>query len=306
MDAPAGRRRVGETSLAVALMLASCALIAGTTLIAKMLGPAAAGEDALHPLQVTAGRFAFAFLALLPLIPWLRVDFKDTDWINHGLRVLFGWAGVTCLFAAAALMRLADATAISFLSPIVAMMLSIPLLGEKVGPWRWAGAAVAFAGTAILTGPGTDTFQPVMLVALLAALFMGIESVLVKRLSDREPPLRILLLSNGPGALLGLGAAVFVWKSPLPGQWWLLVVLGVTMACAQALFIQAVRRGDASFVTPFLYMTLVFAGVYDFLIFGAAPTANGWIGAALILAGALTIAWRERVRQLEQHRPGGG
>ena len=286
-----------DVPMAVALMLAACALIAGTTLIAKMLGPASAGENALHPLQVTAGRFAFAFMALVPFIAWLRIDFRNTDWTNHLLRVLFGWAGVTCLFAASALMRLADATAISFLNPIVAMILSIPLLGEKVGPWRWAGAAVAFAGAAILTEPGTDAFQPVALIALLAAVFMGVEVVLIKRLSDREPPLRILFLSNGLGALVSLCAAILFWKWPLPGQWWLLATLGVTMVTVQALFIQAAKRGDASFVTPFFYTTLIFAGLYDYLVFSVTPTPNGWIGAALIIAGALTIVWRERVQR---------
>ena len=82
-------------------------------------------------------------------------------------------------------------------------------------------------------------------------------------------------------------------------------MLGVTMVCVQVLFIQAARLGDASFVMPFYYTTLLFAGAYDFLIFGAVPAANGWVGAALILAGALTIAWRERVRQLGQPPQGG-
>ena len=286
-----------DASVAVALMLVACALVAATTLMAKLLGPAAAGEAALHPLQVSAGRFVFAFLTLLPFIVWLRVDFRGASWTNHLLRVIFGWAGVSCLFAASALMRLADATAISFLNPIVAMILSIPLLGERVGPWRWAGAAVAFAGAAILTEPGTAAFQPVAMIALLAAVFMGVEAVLIKKLSDSEPPLRILVISNGLGALVALGAASFFWKWPTPGQWGLLALLGVTMVSVQALFIQAVRRGDASFVIPFLYTTLIFAGFYDFVVFGEVPALAGWVGAALIVAGALTIAWRERLRR---------
>lgn len=282
-------------------MLAACALIAGTTLIAKLLGPAGAGDDALHPLQVSAGRFCFAFLALLPILAFYRPSLAGARWGNHILRVLFGWAGVSCLFAASSVMRLADATAISFLNPIIAMMLSIPLLGEKVGRWRWAAAAIAFAGAAILTEPGTAAFQPIALVALTAALFMGAESILIKKLADSEPPLRILGINNFFGAVLAITAASFVWRTPLPGQWLLLAALGCTMVTVQALFIQALKRGDASYVTPFFYTTLVFAGFYDFAIFGEVPSIAGWIGASLIVAGALTIAWREQVRRRQRN-----
>jgi drug/metabolite transporter (DMT)-like permease len=289
---PSGGR---QTTAAVALMLLACALLAATTLIAKTLGPAASGEEALHPLQVTAGRFTFAALALLPIVIWLRPTFKGAAWTNHALRVAFGWAGVTCLFAAAAMMRLADATAISFLNPIVAMILSIPLLGEKVGPWRWGAAGIAFAGAIILAEPGAGAIQPAAVIALLAAIFMGAEAILIKKLSDAEPPLRILAINNMIGMALALAAASFVWRWPTPGQWLLLAALGCIMVSVQALFIQALRRGDASFVMPFFYTTLVYAALYDFLVFSEIPTVAAWTGAGLIVTGALVIAWREHV-----------
>lgn len=294
---PLPARPGGSVSVAAALVLAACALMAGTTLIAKMLGPVAAGEAALHPIQVTAGRFVFGFLGLLPVLAWLRIGFVGTSWINHAMRMAFAWAGITCLFAASAMMRLADATAIGFLNPIVAMIMSIPLLGERVGPWRWAGAAVAFSGAAVLAQPGTEAFQPVALIALLAALFIGIEVVLIKRLADREPALRILFLSNLFGMIISLCVVFFVWRWPTAQQWWMLAALGAMMVAAQTLFIQAMRRGDASFVTPFMYSTLLFATFYDFVAFDVLPTIAGWIGAALIMSGALLVAWRERVQR---------
>lgn len=279
-----------------ALMLAACALIAATTLIAKVLGSGAASGSELHPLQVTAGRFAFAFITLMPFIAWLRLDFAGTNWTNHVLRVVFGWAGVVCLFAAAGLMRLADVTAINFLNAIVAMFLANPLLGERVGPWRWLGATMAFAGAVTLIRPGTDAFQPAALIVFLGALFSGVEFVLIKSLSDREPPLRILFISNGLGSLVSVIAALFVWHWPLPHQWFLLAALGTTMVTVQALFIQAAQRADASYVTPFFYLTLVFAGLYDFVVFGVLPDLVGWLGAALVAVGALVVVWRGQRR----------
>lgn len=297
MSLPRARSYSGrDTGIAIGLMLLACALLAATTLIAKVLG-SASGADALHPLQISAGRFAFALAALLPLLAWLRPRLSGGNWRNHILRVLFGWSGITCLFAASSVMRLADATAISFLNPIVAMVLSIPLLGERVGPWRWGAAAIAFAGAVVLSEPGTEAFRPIALVALTAAFFMGAEAILIKKLADSEPPLRILIINNMIGACLAVAAASFVWRMPTPGQWMLLVVLGVTMVTVQALFIQAIRRGEASFVMPFFYTTLIFAGFYDYLVFAERPTTAGIVGAMLIVAGALTIAWRERIQR---------
>jgi drug/metabolite transporter (DMT)-like permease len=291
---PAGRRP-GDALTAILLMVAACALVAGTTLIAKVLGPAGGGETPLHPFQISAGRFMFAAAALTPFLIIYRPSFAGARWTNHILRVLFGWAGVSALFAASGLMRLADANAISFLNPVVAMILSIPLLGERVGPWRWAAAAIAFAGALTIVQPGASTFQPAALIALVAAFFMGAEAILIKKLADTEPPLRILAINNFIGAILALSVASFVWVWPTPQQWLLMATLGSTMICVQALFIQALRRGDASFVMPFFYLSLIFAALYDYLVFAQYPTAASWLGAGHIIAGALTIGWRERI-----------
>jgi drug/metabolite transporter (DMT)-like permease len=277
-------------------MITATALIAMTTLIAKALGQGVgAGPDGgvIHPLQVSAGRFLFAWLALIPFVVWLRPPLGRTNLLAHAGRSLCGWAGVSCLFAASAAMRLADATAISFLSPIVAMILAYPLLGEKVGPWRWLAALIAAAGAMILIQPGAGTIHPMVVLALAAALFMGLESILIKVLAGREAPLAILSINNTMGMIIALSAAAFVWIEPTPAQSGLLAALGTIMVCAQACFIQAMRNGDASLVMPVFYATLVFATLYDFAIFAVVPPASSFAGAGLILAGSVLLAYRE-------------
>ena len=276
-----------------AMMIAASALVAATSLLAKVLGNGISGT-ALHPLQVSAGRFVFAFSALVVISPFLRLRFEATPWRTHFMRSLWGWLGVSCVFAAAARMPLADATAISFLSPIATMLLAIPLLGERVGPVRWSAAAIALIGAVILVRPGTEAFQPAALIALLSALLMGLEAIYIKRLSRSEPAIRILFVNNAFGACLSLTAATFVWIMPSPQQWGLLVLLGLIMVSAQSCFIQAMKSADASYVIPFFYTTLVFAAAYDFGLFGVVPETMSLIGAAVIIAGALFLAFRER------------
>ncbi len=275
------------------MMLLACVLLAGTTLIAKMLGNDLYGP-ALHPFQVSAGRFAFAFMALALIAPFLRLNFAKTPWRIHFLRSLAGWLGVSCMFAAAAQIPLAEATAISFLNPIFTMMLAIPLLGEKVGPVRWSAAAIALIGAVVLIRPGTDAFQSATLIALLAAALMGLEVTFIKKLSGIDPAIRILFINNAIGATLAVSVASVFWTTPTGSQWVLLAALGVTMLAAQTCFIQSMKSADASYVVPFMYSTLVFAALYDFVIFGTIPVAMSFLGAAIIVAGALFLAYRER------------
>ncbi|MCW2309469.1 DMT family transporter [Rhodobium gokarnense] len=282
-----------DTARGMLAMAGSAALVGVTTLIAKVLGVGEPGIAGLHPLQVSAGRFAFALLALLVVIalrPSARPDFVGARWRWHVGRSLCGWLGITSMFAAAARMPLAEATAISFLSPLVTMALAVLLLKESSEIRKWAGAALSMAGALILLQPGTEAFRPSAFLALAAAAFMGTEAIFIKRLSGSEPPLRILLINNAIGATVSALAAATVWTAPAPSQWMLLAALGTVMVSAQALFIQAMRLGDASLVIPVFYMVLVFAAVYDFLLFGVGLSLTALVGAALIVAGALFIA----------------
>ncbi|MVO16069.1 DMT family transporter [Parasedimentitalea huanghaiensis] len=279
-------------TLAAAFILVATTFIAGTTLVAKALGTDALGEP-LHPLQVSHGRFVFAFVAISTAAMVLRTRFSRPHWGLHIGRTSFGWAGVSLMFASVAYIPLADATAITFLNPVFAMMLAIPLLGERVGPWRWGAAVTALLGAMILLRPTPDSFQPAALLALAAAMIMGFELIFIKKLASRESPLQVLLINNTIGMLIASAAVIPVWQMPSVGQWVALAAIGVLMACAQACFVNGMARADASFVAPFSYATLIFATLYDFLGFGAVPDAVTILGASIILTGAAVLAWRE-------------
>ena len=284
-----------KVAFTVILMLAASALVAGTSLLAKFLGTDLLGP-ALSPFQITAGRYVFALAALVITTAIIRPTFTKPALRLHVGRAFAGALGVTCMFAAATLIPLADATAISMLNPIIAMVLAIPLLGESVGPRRWAAAALSVVGAALLIRPGAASFEPAALIALLAALVLAFEIIIVKLLSRREGTLQILLFSNGFGTILAGTAAMFVWLWPTPMQWLGLGAIGLLMVSAQALFLFAIRRGDASFVAPLFYATLVFAALYDLAIFGVIPSTLSLAGAGIIILGALIMAWSERRR----------
>ena len=285
--------RAANPALAVALMLSVTAFIAATMLLAKSLGTDTLGPP-LHPLQISHGRFLFAFAAISSTAIILRPRIANPHLGLHIGRTVFGWAGVTLMFAAVSFIPLSDATAISFLNPVFGMLLAIPLLGEKVGPWRWFAAFTALLGALILLRPGPDSFQMAGLLALGAAIIMGMELIFIKKLANREPSFQILLVNNAIGLFIASVAVLPVWVMPTMAQWGALAALGGLMATAQACFVNAMARADASFITPFSYVTLIFATLYDLLIFDVWPDVISIIGAIIILGGALLLAWRER------------
>jgi drug/metabolite transporter (DMT)-like permease len=285
--------RVQNPPLAVALMLTATAFIAGTMVMAKSLGTDLLGP-ALHPLQISHGRFLFAFAAIATAASIIRPKIANPHWRLHIGRTVLGWGGVTLMFAAVAYIPLSDATAISFLNPVFGMLLAIPLLGERVGRWRWLAAFMALIGALILLRPGPDTFQAAGLLALGAAMIMGMELIFIKKLVDRESAFQILLINNAIGMCISTLAVLPFWVMPTMAQWGALAGLGVLMATAQTCFVNAVARADASFVTPFSYVTLIFATLYDLLIFDVWPDWVSGLGALIILSGASLLAWRER------------
>jgi drug/metabolite transporter (DMT)-like permease len=278
--------------LAVALMLIATFFIASSTLMAKLASDPGFGTP-LHPLQISHGRFLFAFVLITTVVTVTRQKVSHPNLRLHAARSLLGWSGVTLMFAAVAFVPMADATAISFLNPVFAMVFAIPLLGERVGPVRWSAAAIAFLGALILLRPSPASFEAGALLALGAALFMGLEVILIKRLSGREPPLQILFVNNTIGLTIASLAVLPVWQMPSPAQWLILAGVGSAMAMAQFFFVSAMARAEASYVAPFAFTTLIFAAAYDAALFGAWPDAVTTLGALTILSGAGLLAWRE-------------
>ncbi len=279
---------------AAATMVVASVFIAVSTFLAKgVAGRFDVAAEGLHPLQITAGRFIFACVLWLTVIAFKRISWQKVHWRLHVVRSIFGWSTVTLVFWASSLMALADATAISFLTPVVTLVLAVVFLGEKVGIYRYSAVAIMVLGSLVLLRPGTSAFQPAAFLALGAAVTSAVESTLIKRLTSLEPRLQILVINNLIGLVIALTAAMLVWRAPTLMQLVLLAGVGLSMSVAQVFFLTSMRDGDASFVVPFMYSTLLFAGVLDFWVFGDAPDAVGLVGAAIIVFGAVFLAWRE-------------
>lgn len=274
---------------AALLAVFACAFFGGMGAFAKAVNADGLGP-AIHPLQIVACRFLFGFLTILPVAAAtgrLRFDTRIPHW--HVARVACGLAGVAGIFISVNHLPVADVTAISFSSPLFTLLIAAFLLGESVSRRRWLAAAVGFAGVLLIVRPGSTAFGAASLIALGTALVIGVEMAIIRRLARQDPPIMIVLSSNGLGAIAGLGLAAAVWVWPAPGQWPFLIAVGGLTVLGQLMFARASALGEASLVAPFTYASILFATVYGFAFFGEVPAWSMLAGVALLVAGGVVM-----------------
>jgi drug/metabolite transporter (DMT)-like permease len=212
---------------------------------------------------------------------------------GHFWRTFMGTCSMVLGFYAVSMLPLADATALAFSQPLFSVVLAAVVLHEKVRWRRWSATIVGFVGVLVMARPGSGSLQPGAIVALLNALAVGISILLVRRLSDSEPPLMILTQFAIFSTLLLALPAIWFWRWPSAYGWALAVGVSVTATLGQYFWVQAFAAGEMSAVAPFDYLRLPFAVFVGWLIWGEMPEIWTYIGASIVIASALYIAYRE-------------
>ena len=202
-----------------------------------------------------------------------------------------------CFFAGLRFLPLAEGSAILFLAPILIVVLSGPLLGERPTRARWVAAIAGFAGVLILLRPGSAVFHPATLLLLGAAVCNAFYHMLTRRLSDDDvyTTLFYSALVGATGLTLalpwGFESASLSWREGV-----LLLALGLFAGVAHWLLTRAFLLAPASLLTPFTYLQMLWATLFGYVVFGQLP--DGWsaVGMAIILGSGVALALLERRR----------
>ncbi len=193
---------------------------------------------------------------------------------------------------------LATASTIMFLSPILVTVLAIPLLGEQVGPRRWAGVVVGFIGAMIVVRPDVSGLSLGSLCLLSAAFTNALYQIMTRKVRLNDDPMTTLFYTAIVGAVVMSVAVPFHWTPPTFSDWGLLMCLGIAGGLGHLCLIRAFRSAPASLVAPFGYTSLLWATVFGYALFDSLPDRWTLIGAALIIGSGLLIFYREhKIRQ---------
>ncbi|MEQ1498348.1 MAG: DMT family transporter [Novosphingobium sp.] len=220
----------------------------------------------------------------------------------HARRAMLGLTGMGFTFGAPLLMPLAESTALGFTTPVFAVILSVLLLKERVGPVRWLAVALGFAGVMIIAQPGQEALTPLgAFVGLGAGFMVALISIQVRDLSRTEESLSIVFWFAALSTPILLVALPFFYTPHSTWQWFLLLSGGVLGLVGQLLLTAALRYGQVASVVVMDYSSLVWATLYGWLLWDDMPSAATWLGAPVIIAAGAVIAWREH--QLYRRTP---
>lgn len=284
--------------------------IAGLATMAALIKLAA--ERGLHLVELLFWRQAIAIPILLV---WVMATSGGVGALAtrrpgaHAVRDLYGLVGMVLNFGAVILLPLAEATTFGFSAPIFAVILSIVLLKEKIGAWRWSAVLAGFVGILLIAQPGSGHVPPLGAAAAIGGAFMiALISIQIRDLSRTENAMTIVFWFAVTSSLCLLPVVPFVSTAHGLADWGLLLLIGLTGTLGQVGITQALRFGKVSSVIVMDYSSIVWATLFGWFLFEMLPPASTWLGAPLIIAAGLIIAWRERVlhRQFVDQRGAAG
>lgn len=279
--------------LGIMLMLTAWLLFSFVDVGAKWL--AVAGIPAF---QLAFMRYAGHFVISLGLISKGGVDvarFKtDHPWqvISRALLLV---SATVFNFYALQFLPLTVVSAIMFSSPVIVCFLSVFVLKETVGPWRWAAIILGFLGVLVVVRPFGATFHPAMILIVYNATALALYSIMTRKLSGVVAVDTMQFYLGLTGTVVLLPFALWFWIQP-DTLWGLIVLvgLGVFGWAGHQLLTNAHRFGTANQLMPFTYSFLIYVAIWGYLFFGTVPDSSTLAGAALIMAAGLIIWKREK------------
>jgi drug/metabolite transporter (DMT)-like permease len=211
----------------------------------------------------------------------------------HVLRSLSQTTSQSLLLIAFSMMPLASATAINFSAPLFATLASLYFLKEPVGAARWVALLIGFIGVLIVTNPGSETFQIGALFALANSILFGTVTAGVRGMTTTESAEtltmhQLMWLSIFYGLSLPFAFVTPNWEhAPL------IIANGATNLLGQYWWTRAIHLAPTSAVAPFQYLSLIWAIIAGFAVWGDVPTAGLLVGSAIVVGSGLFLLWSE-------------
>ncbi|WP_298841561.1 DMT family transporter [uncultured Roseobacter sp.] len=186
-------------------------------------------------------------------------------------------------------------SAIMFSSPIIVCFLSLTVLKEQIGPWRWAAILLGFAGVLVVIRPFGESFHPAMILPMYNATALALYSLMTRRLAGLVATETMQFYMGALGTAVLLPFAIWAWVMPadLLG-WCLLIGLGVCGWAGHQLLTTAHLFGSASTLMPYTYSFMIYIAGFSWLVFDHLPDLWTVAGALIIVVSGLIIWKREQ------------
>lgn len=289
-DQPA-RRRADNVPLGIGLTIAAILIFGVQDAVSKYL------VQDYSPFQLAMMRFwAFALFSLVLVMRQGPISqaFKSK---SPKLQILRGVLLVVDIWFFAAALKdvpLAELQAITLVYPLMVTLVAIPILGEKVGVFRFSAVVIGFLGALLIVRPGGLPLSWGVLFAILSASAYAVYIALTRKVSSQDSTATSMVYVGVVGLVMTTGVGIFFWKAMPLEDLWLVGVIMVTSTTAHGLMMVALSRAPASTMQPFNYTALPWGIILSFVFFQHLIDAVSFVGAAIIAAAGLAVMMRER------------
>lgn len=212
------------------------------------------------------------------------------------LRGLLAGFGGTCGVYAYSQLPLADSYAIAFSTPLIVTLLSIPILGEKVGVHRWGAVVVGLVGVLIMVRPGFAAVGPGHGAMFIAAVNGAFVVLLMRKIARLEQPAVMVTAAVGGQVLVNIPGMIWTFQMPALTDLGLAALGGLAMGSAQFLIVRGLSLAPASAVAPMQYSMMLWAVIYGAVLFATPVEPILLAGASIVIGSGLYIMHRERRR----------
>ncbi|MDR3473791.1 MAG: DMT family transporter [Devosia sp.] len=289
----AGVRAGDNVGLGVLLVVASILVFGVQDAVSKVL------VQDYPPFQIAMIRY-WALAALSLVLAWRQAPLRHAMRSGYPLlQVLRGMLLVADVWLFALAIRtvpLAELQAITLVYPLLVTLVAIPVLGERVGPFRLGAVLAGFAGALVIVRPGGLPIDTGVVFALSSSVAYALYITLTRLVSQRDSTATSMVYAALVGVVLSSAVGVFYWH-PMDGRGMLLVsVVMVTMGVAHGLMMKAISLAPASVLQPFSYFALPWGITLSFVVFGHLIDPISLVGAAIIAGAGLVVMARERRR----------
>ncbi|MFK8079094.1 MAG: DMT family transporter [Granulosicoccus sp.] len=271
-------------------MVVAMALLASMDAMAKSLTMAGVAV-----MQILALRSCLivSILGAVFVYRGKAAQLKPNNFKAHLGRGLVGFTAPLCFFYGITHIPLTDAVVIFFTSIFFVTLLSIVFLGEKVGVHRWASIVVGFSGVLIVVGPkgGGDIIGYVLV--LIASMAYSILFTSGRYLSATESVPSLVFSFNVSVGIVSLILLPWFWTELTQMHYLRIAVLAIFALGGHYLITLAFSMAEASVLAPFEYTSVIWAVLFDILVWQISPALSTLIGALIIIGSGLYIVHRE-------------
>ena len=240
-------------------------------------------------------RVVIISVVLIFFFGWQKLKTKKP--VGHLVRAFSSVGCVVFYFFGLKYLLLSENVAIVHSAPILATILAVPILGEKIGFHRIAAVLLGFIGVLIIVKPGSDLFKIESIFPLLAAFFMAIAYLSTRFLMSTESSVAIIFYYSF--ALLVTSLIFFPIDFIIPSILNLipLMVLGIMGSLGHYFMSQAAKSAEVVVITPFEYTSFIFLGLMGYFFYNEVPSNSVYIGTSLIVLSGTYIVYREHQKK---------